>query len=373
VAIAENSSQVCTDVESRVSKYKTALLQENTQNKSAIEVELLEYLFTKAVQSGLSKSCNISDDYKNAAKCTAKESFDKKTGACKSAPGYKKAGNNSDEFDCTELESAIAAIDVKLLESATTTEEKSYLSNLKLDLATGKTFCANKPSTSGGGGSSSSSSGGGGGGTPKSSSTVKDFEIRNVVVNHDEFNPFQERSVVYFFITYDAYVSMQVLDGNQLVQTIKEVKMNAGDRSLSWDGKRSQSGFVPEGDYTLRIIAKKATNKANQIEEDVTVTVKYFDPNTDLPVDPTFEGESGAVVFTGTGSGSGSGTSNGSGSGVGSSAGHGTSGPLAQNIYGQSNGKAQTSETGPETALYLLLILASSAVVFVRPVKKHRK
>lgn len=389
-ACISNTNLACTALDTKIKGYKEALLDANTKDKSAVQIEVLEFLFTKAVQSALDEKCAVNEDYQDAEKCTEKESFDKKAGACKSAPGYTKVGNNLDEYDCTELESAITAIDLQLLSDDLNNMEKSALTSLKLDLVNGKAYCKTQNGNNGGGsnggnnGGGGSSGGGGGGGG--SASNSKTFEIKNVKVQPEEFNPFAENTTIYFFITHDAYVSLQVLDGDKVIQTTKEEKMNAGDRNISWDGKKSQGGFVPENDYTLKIVAKKASNKSNKVEEEADVTVKYFDSNLDLPKDPSFEGDSGTVIFTGTGSGSGSGTGSGSngisngssnfgnsGSGAGTSQAHGTSGPLAQKIYGEGKGKNTTSKTGPETVAYLLLLVISVGVVFLKPMKKHRK
>lgn len=380
-ACMSNLVLACPSLDAKIKTYEDALLPANTKNKNAIEIEILEFLLTKAVQEAQENDCSIDSDYKDAEKCNNQESFDKKTEACKSAPGYEKIGDNQDEYDCDEIESAMAAIDLKLVEDDLNNIEKAALASLKLNLVTGKnTSCKasdNGGGSNGGGGGGSSKSGGGGGGSAKS--TNKTFEIKNVQVKPEEFNPFTENVKVYFFISHDAYVALQVLDGKEVIHTVKEEKMNAGDRSFSWDGKKDQGGFASEKKYTFKIIAKKANNKANKIEEETDVTVKYFDASVDLPEDPSFEGDSGTVKFSST-NGSGSGTGSGSGAASGNGAGSGSNGaanyaqshasasPLAQKIYAEGKGKTKTSETGPADYAYLLLIVLSvSAVLYRKP------
>lgn len=87
-------------------------------------------------------------------------------------------------------------------------------------------------------------------------STDEDL-VQDLVVRNEVFDPRDgERSTVEFELTRRADLKVQVLDGNRVVRTLRNVQnQSSGDYSYDWDGRDNDGDRVSDDVYTFRVMA----------------------------------------------------------------------------------------------------------------------
>lgn len=70
--------------------------------------------------------------------------------------------------------------------------------------------------------------------------------------------------------------------GNEVYSTSKVI--NAGDQTFSWDGRTTNGGTAPAGQYTIVVAARDANGQAMSIKSEISGTVDNVDVTTDVPV-----------------------------------------------------------------------------------------
>lgn len=87
-------------------------------------------------------------------------------------------------------------------------------------------------------------------------STDEDL-IQDLTVRNEVFDPRDgERSTVEFELTRRADLKVQVLDGNKVVRTLRNVQnQSSGDYSYDWDGRDNNGNRVSDDIYVFRVMA----------------------------------------------------------------------------------------------------------------------
>ena len=86
--------------------------------------------------------------------------------------------------------------------------------------------------------------------------------IQNLTVQNEVFNPNNaERSTVSFELTNRAELKVQVMSGNTVIRTLRDVTSQAsGDYSYSWDGRDNNGDIVNDAVYQFRVMADDSTD-----------------------------------------------------------------------------------------------------------------
>jgi flagellar basal-body rod modification protein FlgD len=94
---------------------------------------------------------------------------------------------------------------------------------------------------------------------------------KQVQVTSSSFNLKSGQATVGINLSSDAYVSLQIKDASdKVVATLDQGAQTAGSHVVSWDGTGTGGGTLPDGTYTVNIIAKDNGGK------DVAATTSAF-------------------------------------------------------------------------------------------------
>lgn len=74
-----------------------------------------------------------------------------------------------------------------------------------------------------------------------------------------------------------AETSLLVTDANKKVVAVLPGETTQGAHSVQWNGKDSSGAALPDGVYTLQVVAKDATEQTVQVKQTVTGTVQGID------------------------------------------------------------------------------------------------
>lgn len=87
--------------------------------------------------------------------------------------------------------------------------------------------------------------------------TLEDIRITSLELSDDEFDPDYEDVEISFRISDDAEVTVRVYDDdNDFVAELWDDRdKDEGNHSLTWDGEDDDGDQVPDGDYTIKVIA----------------------------------------------------------------------------------------------------------------------
>lgn len=117
--------------------------------------------------------------------------------------------------------------------------------------------------------------------------------VEDLKVSPKTFDPIKEDTTIEFEVSEDAYVTVEILDGNEVVREFTGYNdgndfYNDGDFSIVWDGEDDEGDYVADGGYTVEVTAE---NNDGKDVEDVTVYVDRDGGNStgiiqDVELDP---------------------------------------------------------------------------------------
>jgi len=93
-------------------------------------------------------------------------------------------------------------------------------------------------------------------------STLVDQPEHNIILNNYP-NPFNGSVIVAYVIPYPAYITIEIFDIlGQKVRSLLNIKMNAGEGQISWDGRDAYNKIVNSGIYYIKIVARSHKTSA---------------------------------------------------------------------------------------------------------------
>ncbi len=93
--------------------------------------------------------------------------------------------------------------------------------------------------------------------------------------NTIHLSPGQSSDLTYYLPADSAQVTINIFnESGNLVQTLEQSTQNAGEHTLSWDGKGTQGNTLPEGNYLFVVTATDAAGKTIPVETFLEGTVE---------------------------------------------------------------------------------------------------